>query len=352
LLVEEDLMAAAGRSPLIAWLMPLLLGTGIPVSAQEWSSARPDGHAPLGVMGDHTHERGEVMVSYRFMPMRMTGNRDGTDELPAASVLARFPVAPLRMQMSMHMVGAMVAPSERLTLMGMLPIIDRAMDHRTRAGGQFATSAAGVGDIKLAALLRLFNRDGQAMHVNLGLSVPTGAIDETDVTPASAPSAAVLPYPMQLGSGTWDVTPGVTLLGQTDRWSWGAQGLATLRVGENDRGYRLGHRGLGTGWVARRFNGWVSASARLEGTAWGDIHGADAALVPMMVPTADPDLRGGGRLDVGVGVNFEVASDTLHGQRLALEVLTPLWQHLDGPQLERDWELVVGWQYAFRAWGR
>jgi hypothetical protein len=148
------------------------------------------------------------------MPMRMTGNRDGTDELPAASVLARFPVAPLRMQMSMHMVGAMVAPSERLTLMGMLPIIDRAMDHRTRAGGQFATSAAGVGDIKLAALLRLFNRDGQAMHVNLGLSVPTGAIDETDVTPASAPSAAVLPYPMQLGSGTWDVTPGVTLLGR------------------------------------------------------------------------------------------------------------------------------------------
>jgi hypothetical protein len=96
----------------------------------------------------------------------------------------------------------------------------------------------------------------------------------------------------------------------------------------------------------------VSASARLEGTAWGDIRGADAALVPMMVPTADPDLRGGGRLDVGVGVNFEVASDTLHGQRLALEVLTPLWQHLDGPQLERDWELVVGWQYAFRAWGR
>jgi hypothetical protein len=132
----------------------------------------------------------------------------------------------------------------------------------------------------------------------------------------------------------------------------GRAGLATVRAGENDRGYRLGHRGMGTGWIARRFNGWVSASARLEANAWGDIHGADAALVSVMVPTADPDLRGGRRLDIGVGVNFEVAGDTLHRQRLALKVLTPLWQHLDGPQLERDWELVAGWQYAFRAWGR
>jgi hypothetical protein len=156
---------------------------------------------------------------------------------------------------------------------------------------------------------------------------------------------------MQLGSGTWDVMPGATVLGQNDRWSWGAQGLATFRLGENARHYRLGHRGMGTGWIAHRVNDWVSASLRLEGSAWGDVHGADAALVPMIVPTADPDLRAGTRLDFGVGVNFEVAGETLHGQRLALEFLAPLWQDLDGPQLERDWALVMGWQYAFRAWG-
>ena len=52
-----------------------------------------------------------------------------------------------------------------------------------------------------------------------------------------------------------------------------------------------------------------------------------------------------------VGMNFEVAGDTLHGQRLALEFTRPLWQDLEGPQLETDWELVMGWQYAFRAWG-
>jgi hypothetical protein len=318
---------------------------------EEWSSARPDGHAPLGVMGDHTHEKGEMMLSYRFMPMRMDGNRDGTDSLDPPDVLTRFPVAPLRMPMSMHMFGVMVAPTDTLTLMGTVPVIDASMDHTTRRGAAFMTSAGGVGDVKVSGLLRLFNTHDQTAHLNLGLSLPTGAIDETDVTPASAPATAILPYPMQLGSGTWDLMPGVTLLGQADRWSWGAQGLATIRLGNNDRGYRLGHRGLGTGWLAARINDWVSLSGRVQGTAWGNVHGADPALNPMMVPTANPSLRGGKRLDLAVGLNFEVASQTLHGQRLAVEFIKPLWQALDGPQLEDDWELVVGWQYAFRVWG-
>jgi hypothetical protein len=181
--------------------------------------------------------------------------------------------------------------------------------------------------------------------------MPTGATDKTDVTPASAPAAAILSYPMQQGSGTWDIMPGITFLGQADRWSWGVQALATIRLGENDRDYRLGHRGLGTAWAATRINDWVSVSGRVQGTAWGNVHGADPALNPMMVPTANPSLRGGARIDLGVGLNFEVASRTLHGQRLAVEFIKPFWQDLKGPQLEDDWELVIGWQYAFRAWG-
>lgn len=332
-------------------VLPMLAVSAVWASAQEWSSARPDGHAPLGVMGDHTHEKGEVMLSYRFMPMRMAGNREGTESLSPSDVLTRFPVTPLRMPMSMHMFGIMVAPTARLTLMGMVPLMDASMDHMTRAGGMFTTSAAGLGDIRVSGLLRVFNTRRKAAHLNVGISVPTGAIDKADVTPASAPEAAVLPYPMQLGSGSWEVMPGITFLGQAERWSWGAQGLATIRLGTNQRDYRLGHRGIGTGWLAGRINDWVSASGRVQGTAWGNVRGADPALNAMMVPTADPSLRGGRRLDLGLGVNFEVAGERWHGQRLAVEFIRPLWQDLDGPQLENDWELVVGWQYAFRAWG-
>ena len=96
-------------------------------------SSSADSHAPLGVMGDHMHKKGDWMVSYRFMRMDMQGNRDGTDSLSpleiATSVPNRFSgmagqpptlrVVPTEMTMDMHMFGAMYAPTDNLTLMAM-----------------------------------------------------------------------------------------------------------------------------------------------------------------------------------------------------------------------------------------
>jgi len=39
----------------------------------QWSSNRPDGHGPISIMGDHTHSKGEWMISYRFMNMTSDG---------------------------------------------------------------------------------------------------------------------------------------------------------------------------------------------------------------------------------------------------------------------------------------
>ena len=36
-----------------------------------WNAHRASSHAPIGVMGDHTHHKGEFMVSYRYMSMFM-----------------------------------------------------------------------------------------------------------------------------------------------------------------------------------------------------------------------------------------------------------------------------------------
>jgi len=40
---------------------------------------------------------------------------------------------------------------------------------------------------------------------------------------------ARLPYPMQIGSGTFDLYPGLTYTGQRDQAGWGGQVLATIR---------------------------------------------------------------------------------------------------------------------------
>jgi hypothetical protein len=67
----------------------------------------------------------------------------------------------------------------------------------------------------------------------------------------------------------------------------------------------------------------------------------------MVVPTADPSRRGGDRVDVLVGVNLYARSGFIKGQRLAVEAGMPVYQSLDGPQLQTDFTLTVGWQYAW-----
>jgi hypothetical protein len=156
---------------------------------------------------------------------------------------------------------------------------------------------------------------------------------------------------MQLGSGTWDPIVGATWLGQSPRWSWGLQSLATLRTGENDRGYTLGDRVDSTGWMARRLGSSWSVSGRLAWSDWENIDGADpelaGAVAMRMVPTAFPNLRGGSRFDGGFGLNYEVMQGRAKGLRFAGELLVPLSQNLDGPQLETDRQLVLGVQYSW-----
>lgn len=113
-----------------------------------------------------------------------------------------FQVTPTSMTMQMHMVGAMYAPSDRYTLVAMLPLVFKDMDHRTRAGSIFTTRSGGLGDLKLAAMVGLLDWDRQAVHVNLGVNVPTGSVGESDALPTSSGTEVQLPYPMQTGSGT------------------------------------------------------------------------------------------------------------------------------------------------------
>ena len=80
--------------------------------------------------------------------------------------------------------------------------------------------------------------------------------------------------------------------------------------------------------------------------AWGNIDGQDETLVvaPSVVPTADPNRRGGSRIDLAVGLNVKTP---LQGHRLALEAALPVYQNLDGPQLGAEWFLTAGWQFSF-----
>lgn len=328
-------------------------------------------HAPIGVMGDHAHGKNEWMMSYRYMSMSMSGLADGSNGLTNQEVFDRgYMVAPQDMTMDMHMFGAMYAPSNSLTLMAMLPYVEKDMDLLRRAmpmnmgmgmgdmgmgmGGmmmpalEFSTKSSGFGDLKLSGIYKLKESSSADSDTNVllnfGVSLPTGAINEKDQTPMGN---TLLPYPMQLGSGTVDLLPGITYNNTGKAFNWGAQARAVIRLGDNYRGYSLGNRYEASAWIAKGWAPEVSTSLRLKAQKWGDVDGADDGLNPNMIPTADPDNLGGERVELIAGINLMATSGAVKGNRLALEIGAPVHQDLDGPQMETDWTLTLGWQLAF-----
>ena len=155
----------------------------------------------VSVLGTHTHLAGDWMIGYRFMFMRMQGNRDGTSRQSSGDVLQNFPVTPTEMNMAMHMFEVMYSPSSDLTLMAMFPYLRLSMDHLTRSGIQFTTESQGLADISFSGLYTVYGdaeKGGHRLLVIPGVSFPTGSIDQKDDTPAGHQQ---LPYPMQLGFG-------------------------------------------------------------------------------------------------------------------------------------------------------
>ena len=345
-----------------------LLTTLVSSNAHEYSTARPDGHAPISVMADHTHAAGDFMLSYRYMSMEMDGMRSGNDSVSTDDVFAaNYTVSPTKMTMDMSMFGLMYAPSDKVTLMGMLPYTETEMDHLIFGmaaplialnDGQraFTTRSSGWGDLKLSALVNLFQSENRRAHYTIGFSAPTGAIGEQGIIPG--PGGRILrqmPAPMQLGSGTWDLLAGLTYLVQEESWSWGAQISGKARLNENDHNYRLGNELQSTAWLAKKINANLSLSSKIKYKKTGSLHGQQSGIMlnppfapsRMTVPTALASNYGGDRVDLGFGLNYAFTEGSLSGNRIALELEFPIYQDLNGYQLETDRILTAGWQLAW-----
>ncbi len=312
-----------------------------------WKGNRPDGHAPISITADHIHAKGEFMVSYKYMYMTMQDLKQGSEDATVGEALANYMATPYNMPMQMHMVGLMFAPTNRLTLNVMGSYLDKNMDHVTKMGSLFTTKASGFADTKVNALYKLHNKNHTQLHAKLGVSLPTGSIEEMDKNPASMGKDVILPYPMQIGSGTFDVEGGLTFLWQSGAISGGNQVNATIRTSENNRGYTLGNRYDINNWFAVKAADVMSFSVRVKGESIDGIKGINPDLNPAMVITADTNNSGGKIIEGGFGINFYVPNGALKNLRLGLEISHPLYQNLDGIQLKNKESFVAGLQYAF-----
>lgn len=338
--------------------------------------ARHD-HGPAGQMlfnpafGEdiyHVHPAGMWMFNYKFMRMHMDGLRQGTSDVPTGDVgnnrglpYDNYMMIPTEMTMDMHMFMAMYGITDRLTVMGMLNYFRTKMemlmdmspytmmgmpkgDKDKGAQPDDPMKTEGLGDTELRGIYKFT----ESATGSLGLSLPTGDIDQEYTTMGSVWR---VPYDMQLGSGTVDLKPAVTLnyLSADSLWNWGGQAMATVRLGNNDNGYRLGNSLKLNGWL-QRVLGPAAAWVRLCGSSTGRIHGEDSEIAKAMdgaymspsMPDAVADNYGGERLDGFVGVSLKLGPASL-----GVEGGKPLYQDLNGMQMKNDWYLTAGLQVMF-----
>ena len=327
------------------------------------STPRAIDHAPINVMGDHMHQKGEWMISLRRMRMKMQGNHIGSDDAPDSAVLATpnrnggmaqmLRVVPQEMTMDMTMLGVMYAPADSLTLMLMTSYREQDMTLKTynmmgQTVGLFDTKTSGIGDITLSALFKLPQGFGGKFHGNIGISLATGSIKEsgTILTPMNMRIQARLPYAMQLGSGSYDLKTDLTYLNRGDVYSYGAQIGGTFRLNENNEHYRLGNRQYIDLWLTRSLSQNFSASAHLNAARQSAIQGRDP-LIDKPVQSAHPSFYGGEKIKLGLGLNYVFTKGALTGSRFALEFSKPVLEDLNGPQMSEDKSLTLGFQKAF-----
>ena len=297
-------------------------------------------------------QKNQWMFEYRWMRMSMEGLLDGSNTVsardisgsdmsmmgpPAPAAGKEYLMAPVKMTTDMHMLMAMRSISDSLSIMGMLNYLSNDKQMVMYEGMNSMVDrikTSGLGDSMLEAEYSL----NPAVKLSMGLSIPTGGIDQEGTM---MKIKTRFPYTIQLGSGTYDMVPGITYLSTSGAWEWGAEGSFTYRMGKNNNDYALGNRFDVSARTRYWINDQVQLQARLAAAKWGKIKGQDPAIDPMMSPDGDPNAQGGKRVDALVGINVQPVKNHL----VKFEVGAPVYQNLNGPQLKTQWLLSLGYQY-------
>jgi hypothetical protein len=251
------------------------------------------------------------------------------------------------MSQQRHEIAARVGLFDWLGASVTLPLISNSGEFATAAAAG-SPSVSGIGDLEAHLLYGLHQIWPYRAHLSLGVAVPTGSTEQTAVFPNTPSNEVIAPYPLQPGDGTIVILPAVVFVAENDAGTVGLRAGARVPVGENDRGWTRGTEVEGNLWMAYRFTEWVSGSVRINYRKTGNIDGFDPQVNPFSTPMAHPELQGGTRVELPIGINIRFAEGPLVGNRIRAEFILPVHQNLDGPQLKAKYGAALSWSVGFR----
>jgi len=332
--------------------LTFLVLTSSPALAQEvayqWSDDRPDARAPSALQGSGMLSLGEFEVSYRLHKMNFGDVRLGTEVLNFLDVLAFYGGAPIGRTETAHVVTASWGLLDWLTLEGSAAWLIRDRQFGTET--LFVDNeSSGVSDVEAAALIQIIDRDGVKAHLIGGVEIPTGSIEKADVNLDGGES--ILPYEMQMGTGSLSVVPGAAAAIQNEKATLGAQVKARFRLNDNGRDYRYGDRFDGAVWAGYMLTENFAVTTGARFSKWGSIKGLDADMDPNADPGQDPFFSSGTRLDVPLGLNIRLTEGVLSGMEFAFEFLWPTYENYEAPRQQGEWGFNFGVSRDLRLFG-
>ncbi|MEC9282757.1 MAG: transporter, partial [Bdellovibrionota bacterium] len=271
-----------------------------------------------------------------------------------------YSMAPVNMQMMMHMAGIMYAPSDDWTFVMMVPYTSNEMSMQSKgsmssmgmsmnsmamndamsASSNMTRESNGLGDITLSGLRKLFETEDERLLVSLGLVLPTGSETESY-------NGSRLAYPMQLGTGSFRFKPGITYSAYQEEFSYGAQAIVDHALNTNDQNYKVGDKFLVNLWGSYTLTEEISASLRYEYKKKNRISGRDEQINSMMMPAGNPANSGNEKHSIFTGMNYK-PTKFFKGHRVAFEIGIPIKQKSDGPQMKDNYIFILGWQKAWK----
>lgn len=333
------------------------------------------GNMPMNIPGGGVPETHEFRLKVSPMVMHMEGLLDGTNDVAVNDVLGmpvmmgmptgKYMAAPVSMDMTMNNVMLGYSFTDDFFAGLMLMHTSKSMDMRfnsmmqTMTGQQgFTMKSKGLADSMLMTKYRLFTDDPliprKQASLLMSLSLPTGSIDERNTKhPVMMRRNELLPYGMQLGSGTVDPTVGFLYQASSSPYWWGANLSYTARLYDNKRDYRLGNELKLDLYGMYQLRQDFLAQLQLNFLDRGKIRGeADESVSgfsghvskndptsPFMTPLWDTDYYGKEQVSATIGFQWQPTSL----QIIDFSISKPLYTKTSGLQLEDDYSVMLTW---------
>lgn len=291
-------------------MAPLILGLA-PLLVQEGT---------LDVLDGETLFEGGWLFTLGTEVESRAGARRGTERV----------ADPLDRRLSEHTfaLGAHFGLRHDFQLSAIVPWIDREMRLDNPAGPD-RLSANGFGDIALVAKWRFYRWDAVGKAANFavmaGIEAPTGEDDARS-------DGTRLPPELQPGSGSWDPSLGAAVTYEPGRWRFNAAALY-LRNGKGAEDFKAGDEIFVELAAGNRF--WLEPYP-------GPFMRFDALI---RYRRQDRAADGGSSLPDSGGAALTAGATLAFRPRPALDfqlfIEVPVWQDLNGIQLEEDVSIFI-----------